>query len=267
MYTKVFRTIYDGTLADNWQALVTFQQLLILSNDDGVVDMTIGAIHRTTGIPVEILEAGIKVLEAPDRGSRTPDMEGRRISRLDEHRDWGWFLVNFAKYRQMLTREEKKEADRIRMQAKRQAEKTKENSGVAESCGESQDVAEGRDESKVSRRVADVAHTDTDTEVKAKARRSAGAELSPKFREFWDAYPRVDGKKEAVRIWVRQGLDRFAERIIADVNRRIADGSWRDQRYIPHASTYLNQERWNDGTKAAAGTAEAELPDFMQGMV
>ena len=58
MYTKVFRQIYDGTLADNWQALVTFQQLLILADENGMVDMTLAAIHRTTGIPVEILQQG-----------------------------------------------------------------------------------------------------------------------------------------------------------------------------------------------------------------
>ena len=119
MYTKVFRSIYDGTLADNWQAMVTFQQMLILADSQGVVDMTLGAMARITGIPLEILAAGISVLEAPDAGSRTPEMEGRRIARLDAHRDWGWFLVNFAKYRAMQTREEKNEADRERMRNKR----------------------------------------------------------------------------------------------------------------------------------------------------
>lgn len=119
MYTKVFRSIYDGTLADNWQAMVTFQQMLILADAQGVVDMTIGSIARITGIPLEILQAGIAVLEAPDSGSRTPEMEGRRIARLDAHRDWGWFLVNFAKYRAMQSREQKNEADRERMREKR----------------------------------------------------------------------------------------------------------------------------------------------------
>jgi hypothetical protein len=172
MYTKVFRTIYDGTLADNWQALVTFQQLLILSNEEGVVDMTIAAIHRTTGIPVDILQQGIAILEAPDHGSRTPDMEGRRIARLDEHREWGWFLINFAKYRQMLTREEKKEADRVRIQAKREAEKTKENSNVADCRGSSRTVADCRKESQVSPIVANVAHTDTERATEAEKSKS-----------------------------------------------------------------------------------------------
>jgi hypothetical protein len=154
MYTKVFRQIYDGTLADNWQALVTFQQLLILADADGTVDMTVAAIQRTTGIPLDILEKGVAVLEAPDHGSRTPDMEGRRIVRLDEHRAWGWRLVNFRKYRQLTSREDKNEADRVRI-AKQRAEK---NTNVPK------DVATC---SAPSPFVADVAHTEAYTEADA----------------------------------------------------------------------------------------------------
>ncbi len=246
MYSKVFRSIYDGTLADNWQALVTFQQLLILADGDGVVDMTIGAIHRTTGIPVDVLTKGIEVLEAPDRGSRTPDMEGRRIARIDAHRDWGWFLVNWDKYRKMTTREEKKEADRVRIQEQRNAQKAKQTNDVAECSGVSQGVADCSAASQVSQNVADVAYTDTDTE-KRKSTRASGDAPGARFDEFWSGYPRSDGKKPARDVWVRRKFDHVADRIIADVRRRIAEGAWREVRYIPHATTYLNQERWNDG--------------------
>lgn len=204
MYTKVFRAIYDGTLADNWQALVTFQQLLILANDDGVVDMTIGAIHRTTGIPVEIIEAGIKVLEAPDHGSRTPDMEGRRISRLDEHREWGWFLINFRKYRQMVTREEKKEADRVRMAAQRNEGKSNKNSDVEDCSGPSQVVASSSDKSNASPVVADVAHTEAERDLKSKSAiadsSAEGADQCP-HTEIIAAYHRLLPELPRIRSW------------------------------------------------------------------
>jgi hypothetical protein len=172
MYTKVFRQIYDGTLADNWQALVTFQQLLILADQDGVVDMTVGAIHRTTGIPAEIIAKGIEALEAPDHGSRTPDMEGRRIVRLDPHRGWGWFLVNFKKYRGLVSKEEKKEADRVRIAKRRAAEKSNVSNDVAECRG-------------ASPKVANVAHTEAYTEaeaVRAKASSLRSDSSSPAAR-------------------------------------------------------------------------------------
>lgn len=119
MYAKVFAQMYDGTLRTRapWQAMVTFQQLLILADQDGVVDMTLDAIHIRTGIPYEILEAGIEALQQADKASRTPDEEGRRIVLLDEHRDWGWKLVNYVKYRQMQRESDRREyhAERYRL--------------------------------------------------------------------------------------------------------------------------------------------------------
>jgi hypothetical protein len=67
--------------------------------------MTADAISRRTTIPLDIIEAGLRHLELPDPGSRTPDEEGRRIVRLREHTDWGWRIVNYLKYRE-LQREE-----------------------------------------------------------------------------------------------------------------------------------------------------------------
>lgn len=103
MYAKIFEQIYEGTLVSQgpWQALVTFQQLLILADQEGIVDMTLDAIHRRTTIPVEILETGIEALMAPDPYSRTPDEEGRRIVLLSDHRPWGWRIVNYTKFRQL----------------------------------------------------------------------------------------------------------------------------------------------------------------------
>lgn len=114
MYGKIFKQIYKGTLAmvGPWEALVTFQQLIILADKDGVVDMTADAISRETTIPLKIIEKGIAALEAPDPESRTPDEEGRRIVRLSDDRTWGWRIVNYAYYRKLRNEEERREYHR-----------------------------------------------------------------------------------------------------------------------------------------------------------
>ena len=111
MYAKLFSSMYDGTLAmcGPWEALVTFQQMLILSDSRGYIDMTPDAIARRTTIPIDIIAKGISVLEAPDPDSRTPDEEGRRIVRLDSHRSWGWRIVNHEKFRQIRTSDDRRE--------------------------------------------------------------------------------------------------------------------------------------------------------------
>jgi hypothetical protein len=109
MYGKIFAQMYDGSLYGQWQALVTFQQLIVLSDPVGVVDMTPQAIAARTSIPLEIIRQGIADLEEPDPNSRTPDEDGRRIIRLSDHRTWGWRIVNHGHYRKLRSQEERRE--------------------------------------------------------------------------------------------------------------------------------------------------------------
>lgn len=110
MYGKMFRQMYHGTLATAgpWQALVTFQQFIVLADKEGIVDMTPEAISRETTIPLDIIKLGITALEQPDPDSRTPDEEGRRLVRLSETRSWGWRLVNYKHYRDLKREEDRK---------------------------------------------------------------------------------------------------------------------------------------------------------------
>ncbi|GAI85787.1 unnamed protein product, partial [marine sediment metagenome] len=135
MYGKIFEQIYEGSLRMNWKAMVTFQQMIILCNEDGTLDMTPQALHFRTGIPLEIIKDGIEILESDDPESRTPNQNGKRIVRLDEHRTWGWKLVNHKHYKHLASYEDKKKKDRDRINEKRAAEKANKNKGVAKCRG------------------------------------------------------------------------------------------------------------------------------------
>lgn len=119
MYAKVFRQIYDSTLAEDWRALVTFQQFLVLADAQGVVDMTPGAIHRVTNIPQDIIDAGIEKLQQPDPISRSDKEEGRRLVLIDPNRNWGWKIVNHEKYREIRSQEDRRKYMRTYMQGYR----------------------------------------------------------------------------------------------------------------------------------------------------
>jgi hypothetical protein len=131
MYGKIFDSMYDGTLAEDWRALITFQQMIVLCDADGTVDMTHSSIARRTGIPIEHITAGIEILEAVDPHSRTEDDEGRRIARLDEHRAWGWNIVNHQKYKYMQDADEVRKQNRERKQRYREAKKNAELSQMS----------------------------------------------------------------------------------------------------------------------------------------
>lgn len=65
-------------------------------------------------------------------------------------------------------------------------------------------------------------------------------------QQFWPLYPRKVSKKTAKRAFRKVHPDEWAA-VLEDVKARIArDDQWRERQYVPHASTYLNQERWRD---------------------
>jgi len=119
MYGKIFDSMYDGTIAANWKALVTFQQMIVLCGADGVIDMTPPALSRRTGIPLEIIEEGIEVLANPDPYSRSQVEDGRRIVLIDENRPWGWIIVNHKHYRDLVSKSDKSKYDRGRYEARK----------------------------------------------------------------------------------------------------------------------------------------------------
>jgi hypothetical protein len=67
------------------------------------------------------------------------------------------------------------------------------------------------------------------------------------FEHFWERYPRKVKKKKAEQIWNKQKLDTKSEQILSNIKRR-NETEWqgRDLQYIPHPTTYLNNEQWND---------------------
>jgi hypothetical protein len=69
------------------------------------------------------------------------------------------------------------------------------------------------------------------------------------FDSFWRFYPRKAGKEAARKAWLKLRPDAHIMQLIADnVKDRVEKGEWRkdNQSFILHASTYLNQKRWED---------------------
>jgi len=120
MFAKIFAQIFDSSLAEDWQTRHVFEDLLKLCDQNGVVDMTHEAIARRTNVPLEIIKHGITELEKPDTRSRNPANEGRRLVRLDEHRDWGWYVTNYAHYRQIASEDQRREKTLARVQRHRE---------------------------------------------------------------------------------------------------------------------------------------------------
>lgn len=92
-------------------------------------------------------------------------------------------------------------------------------------------------------------------EPKATVQRDA-AHGSEAFERWWAVYPKKVGKKPTVDKWKAKKLDAVVDRLVEDVEKRIAeDGRWLEG-YIPNPATYLAQERWNDEIQPRRGAPQ-----------
>jgi hypothetical protein len=145
LFGKLFVSMFDGSLHGHWEATVTLQQLVILANRHGEVDMNAESISARTAIPLDIIKKGLSELIQPDPLSREPREQGRRIAPLSEGRSWGWRIVNYEKYRFMRDEDDRREQTRLA-------------------------TARWREKSKVSRGEPRLSHADADVDVDAEAK-------------------------------------------------------------------------------------------------
>lgn len=241
MYGKIFASMYDGTLCTKgpWEALVTFQQLIVLAEKDGSIDMTPEAISRRTTIPLAVIKTGLAALAHDDPESRSPAEDGRRIMLLSAGRAWGWRIVNYAKYRAIRTAEERREYMRQYMQEYRKPDVSNVN-----------DVSPVQPIAVSSKQYAE--------EEKKKTRPKTGlVVIPPDFLLFWSEYPKKVGRKAALEVWNKlNGHAAVAVMIQALAVQKLSE-QWRMDggQFIPHASKWLREERWTDEPLAVAAAS------------
>jgi hypothetical protein len=108
MFAKIFAQIFDSSIARDHLTRHVFMDLLVLADRDGVVDMTMDAISRRTNVPIETVQTAIAQLTSPDGASRSCEEDGKRLVQLDSHRDWGWQIVNYDHYRNLVDEESRR---------------------------------------------------------------------------------------------------------------------------------------------------------------
>lgn len=84
-------------------------------------------------------------------------------------------------------------------------------------------------------------------------------ELDAKFELFWTVWPRKIAKVAARKVWLKKvKTEELADRIIQAARAQISANNWADAKrvqFCPHATTWFNQERWNDEVQAEAEPA------------
>lgn len=93
--------------------------MLAMSDKSGCVYASIPGLAHIANVGLHETELALSTLLSPDKYSRTPEKEGRRIEPIDG----GWRLLNHAKFRAVRSAEERREYMREYMRDKREKEK------------------------------------------------------------------------------------------------------------------------------------------------
>ena len=119
-YTKLFNSILSSTVwREDLPTKVVWITMLALADRDGDVEASIPGLAHLAGVAIEEAEAAIAKFLSPDKYSRSPAHDGRRIVAIDG----GWHLLNHDKYREKMSPADIRERDRIRKQRQRERQR------------------------------------------------------------------------------------------------------------------------------------------------
>lgn len=119
-FTKLFSSITESTVwCEPDRTRLVWITMMAMADRHGRVWASIPGLANRARVPIEDCRTAIDTFLAPDRDSRTPEHEGRRIEPIDG----GWRLLNHQKYRDIRDEESIKESKRKYAAARRAKEK------------------------------------------------------------------------------------------------------------------------------------------------
>lgn len=103
-FVKIYSSIVDSSIwTEDLHVRVVWVAMLALADSRGMVEASVVGLARRANVTREQCEDALNRLMAPDRDSKTPDNEGRRIATVRG----GWHILNYRTYRERGTSTER----------------------------------------------------------------------------------------------------------------------------------------------------------------
>lgn len=88
---------------------------------------------------------------------------------------------------------------------------------------------------------------------------------SEQFENWWSIYPRKIGKGKAYKIWAKDKLDKRVDGLIEKLSQQNAmQFAFTEDKFIPHASTYLSEARYDDEIEQRGSANETNFTSNQQ---
>ena len=115
-FTKLFSSITESTVwGESHATRIVWITMLAMADRMGRVSASVPGLANRARVTLEECEHALERFMSPDKYSRTPDNDGRRIEPIEG----GWRLINHSKYREMRDEDARKEYMREYMRGKR----------------------------------------------------------------------------------------------------------------------------------------------------
>lgn len=139
-FTKLFSGIVFSTVwREEMHVKVVWVTMLALADRNGVVNASVPGLADASRVTVEQCRDALSRFMAPDADSRTKEHDGRRIEEVDG----GWRLLNYLKYRELMSKDERRikgreyvAEHRARKQVKADVSASKRSKHIAEAEAE-----------------------------------------------------------------------------------------------------------------------------------
>jgi hypothetical protein len=286
VYTKVFRKLWDGSMCGQSDVQLVFIYLLSHCDADGMVCQPRAVIAAKTGLGLERVVTAIVVLESEDPASGSSEEGGKRIERPNEARDeWHVVnyekyrkMQNDEDRRAQVRESTAKWRERKRLESvnngehsvnssergERKKKKKKKEEAEEDFSGEAgggvgvTEPIEAEESEQAPAGSGSVEVEESSSGQNGRDDSPAGlpgiaeetpAEWSVGFEEFWEAYPRKVKRAEAEAAYrkLRPRTQETYDALFAGLEHwKRGEWSTRDPDKIEHASTWLNNRRWQD---------------------
>lgn len=200
--------------------------MLAMADQFGVVEASVPGLSDMARVTVAECREALDELQQPDPDSRSSEQEGRRIEKVEG----GWRLINHGKYREKMSRDERREYQRLYQRSYRKQNVNSDSDKLTKFDIQKQKQKQNR----------------TETPVRTEVPSPAAPPTPDAFTAFWSAYPKKAGKAAALKVWKRlRPSESLSEAIVAAVATAGQSRQWREG-YIPNPARWLNEGRWDD---------------------
>lgn len=238
-FGQIYQQMFTGSLVGSGAVVFTTMAYVIANTDPitSTVRLNPKLLATVFGEPEEVVAKAIAKLCEPDPNSTTPDEGGRRLIKEGQ---FEYFVVNYKKYRGLLSKERRRQYMASLMQERR-------SKGDDVLTGANNMLTGANGSASAS---ASVSASEREKEKVPK--KTPPQPLQPNgddpFEMFWKAYPRRVAKDVARKAFKKHGCGDIISKILASlvVQKRSEQWTKEDGRFIPHPSTWINQHRWED---------------------